>query len=1210
MLILKIVLKIIKKEIIMKHIIAIDCSDSTYYSENAQYWSTVKDYLIKLSKENSDVSCILWDSKIQEEVSITQLIKHLQNQPNFKYKKNGGGTYPSCFIKKLPFDESGIALTIFTDGQVGEWEVKNCEDLLNAKKIKFKELNVFYIGSIKEMNHSVTAAFSREERIPLNGKIAYTVTINDGPSKEINLEDPVKEIEKYFDKPKLFFKEAKSLVDKLDLQNLGRTNENTKIKNKLVELKINLLTHIIKKKEEKTEGKTEGKYEEILKNLKKGQETEAFTALNNLFNCNNQNSENGLDSKSENKVDSDEAKLDSAFHKLFVALDRKDGYNFNRKITNTHCMATTTTQVAINNLATEVKEINEETVDYICPITLNEDVPILPVRNVLQKTKTPNPFTSYTLKDLLGPKFNAAFDDCIIRDLILKRFKQENFPLKEEISKDKLLKLFEKDKHAKRLVASKDSAIDEFVQRFKYFYLNNSIAFLGDNALVELIKKRLDDILGLNTINSILEHSDENKDKNNFISPTQQLISSFISASNEASHIQSTHYATVDLFFGKKTCYGERSLWLAVLYKIIKDQDRFDRGFVLALKERLIDQLCTDETNITLSNLPEHGPILKVPVALALWYCVRSPQFIKDFRHNRLRSIGTKYHLELLDELNFPYNKAETLHLLARYKLFAWMMNLAKESPKKLDNWLRSFYQNSINCDGTLVFLDGPANYDLKTLEIGIFENNGYDTKSSPIICINNEDKDKAAENSHFIDTLSLSEVYTLYKLVDPKEKTENIDIDSRIDSLLEDQSLINSQLSKPETHYNLEYSRIKSIEDDPTQVCPFTLRPYKDSTKNAITLFGSKNKQLFAYKYFSNFVKQFKKFPTTYELLIYMAEKQSQKEDSKNTLPDIPAFTEISTSIINKHKSALNQFLLNIDRVQSILMEFSGCEPSQKANLQNILNVFKGDIPKQLETEFSKKKEVTAITETKELKAGILSKTNNKAKICRPKTKILTEVNEFLEQKIKFRPIEIQDTDNRDLPKKFGKFEIEILDEIMKFLNQKKLTILPEDFQALLTIIETKPNSYQKCDKYKIETLNRMMDFFKQNEVNLQLEDIHTIQAILQTKTTGRRDFYQFKKTFLNNVEEFLKQKGFQLKCIQPHKKNKTTTSKKFVLTELTHENRKIWLFNNITTFFSGGKNIKLQEQLEKAYEEIPKNQSTSEEELLSMQNTYRNVS
>jgi hypothetical protein len=910
----------------MKHIIAIDCSGSTYFSSNKQYWSTVKDYLVELSKKNSDAFCILWNYEIQEEISIIQLINHLQEQPNFKYKEGGGGTYPSCFIKKLLSDETGIILTIITDGQVSDNEVKKCEDLLNENKIKFSDLNVFYIGPENGMNYSVTAAFCREERIPVNG-MTYNENIN-GKSKEINLEDPLKEIEKFFGEPELFFKEVKSLVDKLDLENLGRTSENTKIKNKLAELKINLLACIIKKKQGE---KYEEKLNHIVENLKNRQESDVITGLKELIKDNN-NQNCG------NEIDSDEAKLDSAFKMLFVALDRKDGYNFNRKITNTHSEATAIPRVAIDNLATEVTKLKGETVDYICPITLNEDVPILPVRNVLQKTKTPNPFTSYTLKDLLGRKFNAAFDDSIIKDLILERFKQENFPLKEEISKDKLLKLFEKDKYAKRLVSSKASAIDEFIQRFKYFYLNNSIAFLCDNALVELIKKRLDDILGLNTIYSILEHSDENKDKNNFISPTQQLISSFISASNEASHIQSTHYATADLFFGEKICYGERSLWLAVLYMIIKDQDRFDREFVSTLKERVFGQLCTDQTNLTLSNLPEHGPILKVPVIVALWYVVNNPLFITDFRHNRLRSIGTKYHLDLLNEFNLPYNKKETLHLLARYKLFAWMMDLAKDNPneKKLEKWMRSFYQKSINCDGTLVFLDGAANYDLKTLKVGIFEKNGYDTKNLPITCINEKDIDKIAQNPHFINTLPLSEVFALYKLVDTKKKTEDIDIDSQIDSLLKDTLLL--QTFTPITHYNPEYNLIKnSIKDDPTQICPFTLRPYKVSEKNMEKQFGSKKKQLFAYKYLRNFVVQFERFPTANEFLVYMAEKQSQKSDPKNTLPDIPVIVEIATSIINKFKAALEQFLSNTDKLQEILK--SSLAQPIIAEFQDILN-------------------------------------------------------------------------------------------------------------------------------------------------------------------------------------------------------------------------------------------------------------------------------
>ncbi|WP_339051349.1 hypothetical protein [Rickettsiella endosymbiont of Xylota segnis] len=1168
------------------------------------------------------------------------IINHLQEQPNFKYKKDGGGTYPSCFIKKLPRDETGIILTIINDGQVSNNEVKKCEDLLNENKIKFSDLNVFYIGPEDKMNLSVVASFLRGERISEKGMV-YNQYINDS-YKNYFFVHPIRELKKYFDNLTLFLKEADKLAEKFDLQNLGRTNQNKIFRDELAKLKNNLLDFILKK-DKNIEKTNPENIEKILKNLKESKDTDAINNLNNLID-NNQNLA---------------LELDTAFKKLFVALDRKDGYNFNRNVSNTHTMTTTVQEVPINELSTALAK--KETTVYVCPITLNVDVPILPARNVLQKTKTPNPSTCDT-KDQLGPKYYAALDNSIIRDLILKRFKQENFPLKEEISKDKLLKLFEQDKHAKRLVSSKASAIDEFIQRFKTFYLNNPIAFLYDNDLVKQIEYRLDNIIGLDTIHFILDKSDNNNDKNNFISPTtNQRISSFISPSNVASHIKNTHYAITDLFFGEQTCYGERSLWLAILYLIIKKQERFnaplteyqdpndsvktnEKSFALALKERVIDQLCTDETNLTLSNLPEHGPILKVPVALALWYCVRSPQFIKDFRHNRLRSIGTKYHLELLDELNFPYDKEWTIHQLARYKLFAWMMDLAKEDPKKSENWLRSFYQKSINCDGTLVFLDGVADYDLNTLKIGIFENNGYDTKGSPTFFINEEDqKNKIVQNTHFIDALSPAEVFALYKLVDTTKKTEDIDIDSRIDNLLEDQSLINSQLPKPETHYNLEYSRIKSIEDDPTQVCPFTLRPYRDanSLENSIKTFGLEEKQLFAYKYFSNFVKQFKKFPTTHELLIYMAEKQSKKADSKNTLPatDIN-FAELITNIISKFKEAMAQLLLNKDKLQNILNVSPLIKQSKKDEFKFIFNEFNG-LAKQSNIELREEKEIAHQPEKIKDSKEANSPSN-------PFEINIDKIIELLEKnKIVLQPEDITLIRNNKTVacQKFGKFEIEILDGIMKLLNQKNATLQPKDIQTILAIIKTKPCGYQKCDKYKIEIFENMLELLKQNEIALQLEDIHTIQAIINTVTTSRRKFNEFKIDIVEQVTKFLKQKGVQPEAIQALKKSKTTASKKIVQPELINENNEICLFNRITMFFKQGgcselrkqlekagkefskiqstskdepsslffnqrRGNELGNQLEKAEESIPKNQSTLEKELLSMQNTYRKAS
>ena len=1015
----------------MKHFIAIDCSGST--DRVTSYWEKVENLVKEITSKEEEFSFIFWNNKAKQ-IGITE-----QALQEITSMKGDGCTYPSTFIPFLPQVNDGITLTIFTDGMINETNgVEHCDNLLRTRDIKIKQLNAFFIGDRNSMDLSVIASFLREERIPEKGMV-YQQYIN-ASYKKYFFVDPSKELEKYFDNPTLFLEEADKLAEKFDLQNLGRTNQNKIFRNELAKLKNNLLEFILKKEKNKEKTNSE-KIEKILKNLKEGKDSDAINNLNNLID-NNPNLA---------------LELDTAFKKLFVALDRKDGFQFNRRVTHIHNASTATQE---SNELLELKQTLNQ--DSTQTFTENLAIPAAFDNFIIKKLilkrfaeKFPlHSFNKKLFKDEILKLFKETTNSTISKDKILKLFKKtiealpieniqeeffvfekkmdevskedilklfekikdnifknnfhekylkltvkiinevynkidqdeiyinveilrllintiypdeleqyENFKFmqkifnensKEEIeqeeieavevfkliykiineySKDEILtlidkkmskiyqainlKLFEKTMQDKRLVPTKTevfdeatqkiisinvSVIDVMTQRFKYFYLNNPTVFLCDNDLVKLAEQSLD-----------LEM------KNN------KQFPSFISTS------------TIDQFFGIATSAGERPLWLANLYLIIKNQNQFNQESKLALKERFRDQFCKEENYLTLSNLPEHGPILKVPLIIAIWYIVISPKLIKDFRHNRLRTIGTKYHLDLLDELNLPYNKAETLHRLARYKLFAWMMDLAKENPKKLENWLRSFYQKTINCDGSLIFLDGAAGYDLKTLKIGIFENKGYDTnKISPIICFSNEDIDKAAENPHFVDTLSLSEVHALYKLVDPKEKTEEIDIDSNIDGLLKDPLL--SQTFTPVIHYNPKYNLIKSTKDDPTQICHFTLRPYKVSDETIENKFGSKDKQLFAYKYLGNFVAQFEKFPTSDEFLIYMAEKQSQKANPKNTLPAIPIIHKIASNIINNYKEALDHFLLNIDKLQNILKE-SSLKESKKTEFQNILN-------------------------------------------------------------------------------------------------------------------------------------------------------------------------------------------------------------------------------------------------------------------------------
>ncbi len=246
--------------------------------------------------------------------------------------------------------------------------------------------------------------------------------------------------------------------------------------------------------------------------------------------------------------------------------------------------------------------------------------------------------------------------------------------------------------------------------------ISNPLALLSDPILVKRIQNRLGKPIGRKTTITLSKRGNAFKSTD-----TRESLSSFISTLNKPLHKEATHYAISDLIFGDKKLCGVPELWLLVVYLVVKDiehlkTDENFSGFITDFEKNVVSQLENNTTNLTLSGLIQHGPLVKGPVSLGIWNVVHSP--------DRFRAIGNEAYLDALDILKYPFSKKSKLHELAINKMFDWMHSLSKaENPiTSLQDWIRSLYQNFLSLgDGSLCFLDGGLSKEkLETLRLSV----------------------------------------------------------------------------------------------------------------------------------------------------------------------------------------------------------------------------------------------------------------------------------------------------------------------------------------------------------------------------------------------------------------------------------------------------------------------------------------------------------
>lgn len=395
-------------------------------------------------------------------------------------------------------------------------------------------------------------------------------------------------------------------------------------------------------------------------------------------------------------------------------------------------------------------------------------------------------------------------------------------------------------------------------------YMNNPLFILNNPQLVEKIKQRIDHLFGLKTVKHLFS--------NNLVSPlTRSQLSSTLSFGIHESHVRATNHAMADIFFGKKLV-GLSELWLTVLFNVIGEMSyiRDNLQFMEQFKEHLLHRIQNNVTNITLSGSGSLKPFMKTSIDVAMWFCVMSP-WINNV-DNRLRYFGdsSKYLLQILDMLHYPYHQ-DTFKMLKLYKVFGWMMRESKIA----SNWqllIKAQYQGSIvlSC-GTIILVDGPASR--LTRSIGFDEKEqeqGQDPTCLPDFI------QKLLDEDFTIDHLA-----HLASLVNPNKSTFDIVIPTDMVP-----KSVNSLIEENFHHTNM----LKSLPN--IIISPKTFRPmYIDehSLKYwydcANELYGQKFVSLD--NYFIKYIAEKHAYPNLDEYIKYVSSKEANKEsNSSNTLP------------------------------------------------------------------------------------------------------------------------------------------------------------------------------------------------------------------------------------------------------------------------------------------------------------------------------------
>ncbi|KYQ89956.1 hypothetical protein DLAC_08527 [Tieghemostelium lacteum] len=368
---------------------------------------------------------------------------------------------------------------------------------------------------------------------------------------------------------------------------------------------------------------------------------------------------------------------------------------------------------------------------------------------------------------------------------------------------------------------------------------------------------------------------------------TRQRVLGAIPLGLDKSHVKSGDWTISRLFTGGKMI-GNMQLWYAVLYFIIKQKVSYlnsNEEFMKSLTRQFKYRLDNFTSYMGLSGTGEY-PLLRVPVSQAIWYCVASGYLYAedDITQDRFRAFHAidKYFLEILDMLEYPYDKVYTNHRLQLLTVWNHMMANKYGHQQTMDA-IRSQYQNYLylkNCN-KIVFLDGSL------------ADGGVQPYKLPEI----------------FNGLSLEELLYLSNQVKPSVKAGDVVL-PRLLPL--------STVRIPTPSYNYVYKSDYVPSD--IEICPGTLRPYSIGKNNlpwkdaASQYFGTLKDIISLKRHYMAYIESTKQYPVDKEqFYLYIQNKELNSIRQRNTLPlCLEKMFEVTDQ---QFKKAIEQISLQLNR-------------------------------------------------------------------------------------------------------------------------------------------------------------------------------------------------------------------------------------------------------------------------------------------------------
>lgn len=802
-------------------VIAIDCSGST--GNVSRYWNKVKQ-IIDSNKEvdkGKKTRYLLWDN-VCKEVKYDEVARLCHSM------RGGGGTASSCLAKKLPAQTDKLILV--TDGQVSKGEITMTESAMANKQVT--EVDVYFINTGGEINLSTCLPFTRSAQYQLE-----VIEANGQAEKFQGSTTSFFTDIKAYENLDYFFANVDKLGQMVGMKTLGGTEKaSSQIRDGLLDLKTRLLAAQAAKTNTAGVKTTADKLLETLSAADSSvTDTAAACRLARDFLA--------------PEVMSEAKKIERIIMDMCNLCQTKD-LSFSQIKSGRYSRAAETMQVTVADVAsTNVKpeELAISNDKFTCPISLDQDAACILVRQ------------------------------------------------------------------GRPVLADEDKAVVDMMIDCPLFLLNNS-------RLVDKLKARLDSVLGQQSLQflqalqirqsrqqSIPELTSSSADVSgnydgSFVSPTtrQPLVAAVVTGlpktvidgdagdnkQQVAANTTNTAYLSTlskannwclaNLFFGDKLV-GQPELWLAVVYFVAKQLPYLEEA--MPAMEALLCHCCSSKrTTVALTGLPEF-PMIKVPVKLAIWYCLNGPCIWPDNDvQNRLRALHSisAYLMQLCDINCLPYDKQLLTDMSTIYSAFAYMMRQSHEPAafKLLKDQIWAQTQNHILIADSAVASAAVVGSAAAAAE-------SVDNSKYTLIMLDGgvELVDKRGQTRAQLPkplrSLTLSQLYALLNKVDANKKISDITLPAT------DLLAANCRLAVPPVTSNYGYA--DSGRECQTQICPLTMRPWLHDRKTgaewrvaAEAYWGAPaEKQLSAFRYFIDYIVDYKKFPNRNQLIFYFYKRQ-----------------------------------------------------------------------------------------------------------------------------------------------------------------------------------------------------------------------------------------------------------------------------------------------------------------------------------------------